>query len=64
MSKRIKRLSGVMSMYFIAAFFIVCSFFETGAQSLVPWLIGVALIGFKLGCRAHEREMRKRMGRR
>lgn len=47
-------------MYFIAALFIVCSLFETGAKSLVSWLIGVALIGFRLGCRAHEREIERR----
>lgn len=44
-------------MCFIAGIFIVCSLFESGAKALVSWLIGVALVGFKIGCRYHEREV-------
>lgn len=49
-------------MYFIAGIFIVCSLFESGAEALVSWLIGVALVGFKIGCRHHEREVNRRIG--
>lgn len=52
-------------MCFIAALLIVCSVFETGANALVSWLLGVALIGFRIGCRSHKRENERRInGRR
>lgn len=47
-------------MYFIAALFIVCSLFMSGGDAVAMWSLAVALVGFRLGCRAHEREIERR----
>lgn len=49
-------------MYFIAALLIFISLANSGAPALASWLAGIALIGFKLGCRSYEKEIDKRIG--
>ena len=49
-------------MYFIAGIFIVCSLFMSGGDAVAMWSLAVALIGFRLGCRHHEREVNRQIG--